>query len=210
MTRDPSSIPIHIVEATNEHPRLISAIGPSGDALRPITDASATALGRAVNFNPNHDQLGRFAAAGGAGAQPQETKLPSGPSASAMQNAVSSLAIDTTAEATKRANPFGIYLTHYGPGKKKGGWDPYHDRHSDMGIGNRGNKLNAFSLAISDDLRESAGLRPGDPVYINGSYIGNYDDRAPEDGRVDIYDPDNIAGAGWGGMVWGGKLSNKP
>ena len=142
------------------------------------------------------------------GAHPEG--LPSGPSASAIQNALSSLAIDTTYEDNGKANPGGIYLTHYGPGKKKGGWDPYQDTHTNEGIGNHENKLNAFSLSISKDLAHAAGLQRGDPVYINGYYIGNFDDTPLDDGRVDIYDHDNIAGTHWGGMVWGGRLSNKP
>ncbi len=45
-----------------ESSRLISAIGPGGDALRPILDVgSGASIRAAVNFNPNHDKLGRFA-----------------------------------------------------------------------------------------------------------------------------------------------------
>lgn len=60
-------------------------------------------------------------------------------------------------------------------------------------------------------MADKAGLTLGDPVYVNGQYLGNYDDRAPEDGRIDIYDPLNaVRDANWGGMFWGGKVTNYP
>ncbi len=67
MKDDPFSLPYHIIEGTPEHPRLVSAIGPSGDALQPIADDRGTPLKMAVNFNPNHDELGRFTTAGSTG-----------------------------------------------------------------------------------------------------------------------------------------------
>jgi hypothetical protein len=47
-------------------------------------------------------------------------------------------------------------------------------------------------------------------VYINGQYIGNYDDTPGEAGRIDIYDHDNAVGKNWGGMVWGGIVTDHP
>jgi hypothetical protein len=79
-----------------------------------------------------------------------------------------------------------------------------------MGIGKNGIKLTPHSLAISDDLVHAKGLVLGRPVYINGYYIGNYDDRCPKPRTVDIYDHDNIAGTYWGGTLLGGTLSGEP
>jgi hypothetical protein len=128
---------------------------------------------------------------------------------SAIKIVLSSVLLDTDRHYTKKAIPGAIILTHYGPGTKAGGWDPVHDSNSDIGKGNHENKLTPLSLSISRDLARHYRLKLGGPVYLNGSYIGNYDDTAPEDGRVDIYDHDNIAGTRWGGVLKGGKLSSK-
>jgi hypothetical protein len=121
------------------------------------------------------------------------------------------LPLDPTYEDNGHGHKKGIYITHYGPGKDVGGWDPYQDKNTNLGIGKRNNKLNHDSLAISKDVAKKAGLKPGDPVYINGQYLGNYDDTAPEDGRIDIYDPLNVVrNARWGGMLRGAKVTNYP
>ena len=121
------------------------------------------------------------------------------------------LPLDTSYKAGKRPNRNGVYITHYGPGKKVGGWDKNSDSNTDAGKGNHNNKLNHDSLAISDDIAKKAGIKPGDPVYVNGQYLGNYDDRAPEHGRIDIYDPLNsVKEQFWGGMLWGATVSNHP
>jgi hypothetical protein len=62
------------------------------------------------------------------------------------------LPLDTTYEDNGRGDKNGIYITHYGPGRNVGGWDPVHDRNTNAGIGNRNNKLNHDSLAISKDV----------------------------------------------------------
>lgn len=54
--------------------------------------------------------------------------------------------------------------------------------------------LGPNSLAISDNVAKANGLSPRKPVYANGDYLGNYDDRAPERNTIDVYDPDNRAG----------------
>ncbi len=131
---------------------------------------------------------------------------------SALRNALSKLPLDTTYEdkAKGKANPNGIYITHYGPGTDIGGWDPSNDSGTNRGVGNRENKLNSLSLAISKDTVKSANLKPGGHVYINGQFIGNYDDTPDGDGRIDIYDYNNTVGTHRGGMVCGGVVTNHP
>jgi hypothetical protein len=141
-------------------------------------------------------------------------RSPSGPTktagTSALHNALSKLKIDTTYKYNGKVDPHGIYITHYGPNPKVGGWDFPGDSETDKGIGNDNNQLNSLSLAVSKDIVKAAGLTLGRPVYINGQYIGNYDDTPGEDGRVDIYDHENSVGRNWGGMVWGGTVTNHP
>ncbi len=43
------------------------AIGPSGPPIRPLSEAELAARASAVNFNPNHDELGRFTTGDGVG-----------------------------------------------------------------------------------------------------------------------------------------------
>jgi len=135
-------------------------------------------------------------------------------SESALQNALSKLTIDRTYKDPNdgKANPHGIYITHYGPSPKVGGWDSPGDSQTDRGIGNHNNLLNSLSLAISDDIAKTANLSLGGPVYVNSQYIGNYDDRPGrnENGRIDIYDYNNRVGKNWGGIVWAGKVTNHP
>jgi len=109
----------------------------------------------------------------------------------------------------------GIYITHYGPGTKIGGWDPYNDSgtNSGFGLGGKGETplLNNYSLALSADVAKSSGISPGDPVYVNGRFIGFYNDRSPEPGTIDIYDEYNCANdIDWGGMVWSATVTNHP
>jgi len=133
----------------------------------------------------------------------------------AIYRATSLLPIDQTRQPTdsKKGDSTGIYITHYGQGKAVGGWDPYHDPNTDAGKGNTGNKLNNNSLSISPDIVRDAGLKSGDPVYVNHHYIGNYDDTTGKNelGRIDIYDPSNsVRKTYWSGMIDGRNVSNHP
>lgn len=99
----------------------------------------------------------------------------------------------------------GVFITHYGPGKGVGGWDRNHDENSDKGLGLGGNTQlwNLDSLALHKDVAKKYGFKPGDPVYINGKYLGIYADQAPEPGTIDIYDKFNAPkNRDWGGMIW--------
>ncbi len=132
---------------------------------------------------------------------------------SAIQSVLQLLPLDTTHLQQKAANPNGTYFTHYGKGTNFGGWDPYsnNDPNTNRGVGKWENPLNIFSLAVSDDKVKEGNLYRYGPVYSNGTYIGNYDDRAPEKGRIDVWDPNNEAGSvNWSGMFWGGAISNHP
>ena len=109
----------------------------------------------------------------------------------------------------------GIYVTHYGPGTKIGGWDRYNDSgtNSGYGLGGKGGTplKDNHSLALSADVAHDNGIFPGDPVYVNSHFIGYYDDRAPEPGTIDLYDKyDSANNPDWGGMVWGAKVTNHP
>ncbi len=166
------------------------------------------------NWNPAlhpRDSHGEFRYNGG---RHHHAKSVKASGASALHNALTRLTIDRTYNNKQKgkANRHGIYITHYGPSPRVGGWDHPGDSQTDAGQGNHNNKLNSLSLAISGDIVASAGLKPGDQVYINGEYIGNYDDSPDknENGRVDIYDHDNSVGTNWSGMVWGGVLTNHP
>lgn len=64
-------------------------------------------------------------------------------------------------------------------------------------IGNRNNPLNALSVAVSRDLIAKYNLKGGEAIYVNGQYIGNYDDTMSSrfSNTLDIYDPSGSLGA---------------
>jgi hypothetical protein len=80
---------------------------------------------------------------------------------SALHNALSKLTIDRTYKDPDngKGNPHGIYITHFGPSPRVGGWDHPGDLRTDKGLGNNNNRLNDLSLAISKDLAQAAGLK---------------------------------------------------
>lgn len=87
-------------------------------------------------------------------------------------------------------------------------------------LGNHNNVLNANSLALTSDIGSNFPL--GDPIFVNGVYLGNYDDTVPPytirgvryNGPViDAYDPTNAAGGeGWGIILRRGgyTITNHP
>jgi len=94
------------------------------------------------------------------------------------------------------------YFSHYSGAT----WDPNKDYNSGVKhLGFHNIHLTPYSLAISANVAKAAGLTVGGPVYVNGNYLGNYDDQAPENNTIDVYDPDNAAGSvNWGGTMTGG------
>ena len=118
--------------------------------------------------------------------------------------------VDRTYRDNGQPNPNGVYFTHYGPGTRIGGWDPTNDSGTNRGVGNHENLLNANSLAISPDVVRNYNLTLGGPVFVNGQYLGNYDDTPGRLGTIDVYDYNNAAGTMWGGMLWNPIISTQP
>ncbi len=96
-------------------------------------------------------------------------------------------------ESQKAGEPVtGFNATHYGYPD-----DKTPDSNSAKGIGAfNDNKLGPNSVAISDDVAKKLGLdtvRGGGTVELKdskgNSRLVTYDDRAPENGRIDLYDP---------------------
>ena len=150
----------------------------------------------------------------------QNPTFPSPPAASVFSNwgqmspiaidVAMALPIDRTYRDNGQPNPNGVYLTHYGPGTRIGGWDPTNDRGTNRGVGNHENLLNVYSLAISSDVVRNYNLSSGGPVFVNGVYLGNYDDTPGRAGTIDVYDYNNAAGTMWGGMLWNPIISDHP
>lgn len=120
---------------------------------------------------------------------------------SAIENA---LALTINQNTSRRnATATNPYFSHYGYGNDRN-WD----RNSNLRrLGNHENTLNSLSLSISSDVARANHIRLGDSVYVNGTFLGHYDDSpAPwVHNTIDVYDPNNQAGSQkWGGMVQGG------
>jgi RHS repeat-associated protein len=105
---------------------------------------------------------------------------------------------------TRRGGRKKLYFTHYGyPG------DPYWDTKSADWIGKGNLSLDGDSLAISADLAKRYKLKLGEPVYLDGQYLGDYVDRVPSPGTIDVFDPYfTLHGPDWNGN-WGGFLSGQ-
>ena len=88
--------------------------------------------------------------------------------------------------------------------------DPTNDSGTNRGVGNHENLLNGNSLAISPDVVRNYSLILGGPVFVNGQYLGNYDDTPGRLGTIDVYDYNNAAGTMWGGMLWNPMISTGP
>ncbi len=95
-----------------------------------------------------------------------------------------------------------VMVTHYG-------WpsDPDGDSLTRKKIGNHDNTLNENSLALSRDLSE--GFAHGDPVYINGFFLGTWDDTAPWPRTIDVYDPQKVMPTNWGGTLSNPEVTNR-
>ena len=96
----------------------------------------------------------------------------------------------------------GLYITHYGYPD-----DPAGDSRRVNRIGNHGNLLNDDSVALSSDLRLRFEI--GARIFVNGRYMGHYDDSAPYSrGVIDIFDPRGRAGGEeWGRTIESGQYS---
>lgn len=81
-------------------------------------------------------------------------------------------------------------ITVYNPIK-----DATPDSSSSAGIGNSNNILTSRSLAIAPDIKgkiesqTGQSLVKGQKIYVNGQYLGNYDDTSGTNGTIDIFDP---------------------
>ena len=133
---------------------------------------------------------------------------PKASASSAIKNVLAlPINLNTKRSSATATNPC---FSHYGYGNDKN-WDR---NSNNLRLGNHGNTLTAFSLSISLNVAHANGLKVGDPVYVNGTYLGQYDDSPAKwvKNTIDIYDPSNLAGSqNWGGMVNGGaKISSSP
>jgi hypothetical protein len=106
---------------------------------------------------------------------------------------------DGRCEDTQRG---ALYITHYGYPD-----DPAGDARRVNRIGNHENRLNDDSVALSKDLRDR--FQFGARIFVNGNYIGHYDDSAPYNrGVIDVYDPRGRAGGeGWGRTIEPGNYT---
>lgn len=124
---------------------------------------------------------------------------------SSLANAIQTALSLTIDQNTRRRNATSTnpYFSHYGYGNDRN-WDTNSNVRR---LGNHNNTLNGLSLSISSDVARANHLRLGDPVYINGVFLGHYDDSPARwiHNTIDVYDPNNRAGSqNWGGMVRGG------
>ncbi len=124
-------------------------------------------------------------------------RLQAAPRESAISR-VKDLPIDESGSSTNM-RPGDIFVSHYGYPT-----DKYFDTNSNIArIGNHRNTLNDDSLALTAKVARSYGLKPGDKVYFNGRYLGNYDDTAPQktQSRIDVYDRYGRHPQNWGGIL---------
>ncbi len=161
------------------------------------------------NYNHNHDpKNGQFTSGDGSGNN-NALFTATGGNNPRQQGAIHRalnlpLNPNTDSKNGSGRNPF---ISHYG-----GDWDEWKDSNSnpakDSGkkpTGDHDNTLNSNSLAISTNVAKDNHLVKGKGVYINGQYIGNYDDTPRDPNRIDVYDPNNVPNnKGWGGTVRGG------
>jgi len=124
-------------------------------------------------------------------------QLNSGLENSAIYNA-SQLPLDLNRRSSHLKNG-EVFVSHYGYPR-----DKYFDRNSNiLRKGNHGNKLTNQSLALTSKFAKSYGIKVGDPVHINGRFLGNYDDTAPQSHqyRIDAYDRYGQKSQNWGGVL---------
>lgn len=127
------------------------------------------------------------------GTTPGATVTPNGNSAAA--NAKSMLSSGVITRGSKRFDG-RLNFTQYG-----GPTDGTPDKYTQAGMGNRGNRLRATSLALSPDLIRKYGLRGGETISIKTSrgtfFLGHYDDTTGnkrEPNVIDVYDPTDSLG----------------
>lgn len=94
-----------------------------------------------------------------------------------------------------------IQITQYGKSLKSGGWDPDGDSDSDAKIGNRNNRLDENSCALTATARNELKSYPGAQLKVdfgNGTVLTKFDDdTAPEDNaRLDVFNYDAFV-PGW-------------
>jgi len=92
--------------------------------------------------------------------------------------------------------PNGVNITSYGQPN-----DTTPDTNTLQKRGYRNNLLREGSVALSPDIYTKYNPQIGSSVYLNGQFVGYYEDRTPAsfNGRsyyqtVDVYDPNNKIG----------------
>lgn len=184
----------------------------TGGNSSPIAGGNPRLPTRSTDLHPRESlkQLATATGASGtiAGADvPPQTTLPTSKSLNPRQQGAIHRAMNLPINPNSDRNngtSKNPYISHYG-----WGLDPNQDSYTNpppgsgrKPTGNHNNDLDIHSLAISADVARDNHLKVGDKVYINGQYIGNYDDTAPEDNTIDVYDPHNAANdKKWGGTV---------
>jgi hypothetical protein len=97
-------------------------------------------------------------------------------------------------------NPEGVKGGGFRVTSYSGISDKTADTNSSAAIGNRSNILTSRSLAIAPDVKSAIeqqtgqSLQLGQAVYVNGNYLGNYDDTSGTAGTIDMFDPHNRLG----------------
>lgn len=164
--------------------------GAAGDAVVPLGQSTGT-LGEVIV--PLGQHAGGLPAFGG---EDGSIIVQAPPAQNAGGNAVGNiqniLGNTPTNGTGRRSNNGQLHLTHYG-------YDGDHtsDYNSNvLKIGNRSNRLNANSVAVSRDLIRQHNLKGGEAIYINGQFVGYYDDTMAESltNTLDIYDPNGALG----------------
>jgi hypothetical protein len=86
----------------------------------------------------------------------------------------------------------GLNLSTYGYSN-----DPYLDSNSAMGKGAWENRLTPQAVALSPDIAAANNLHGGEAVYINGNFVGYYEDKTDPSitNTVDFYDPNHQVGS---------------
>jgi hypothetical protein len=96
----------------------------------------------------------------------------------------------------RRSSDGSFFFTTYG-----GPNDRTPDSNTQKGLGNRNNLLSPGSVALSRDLISTHKPAPGASIYINGNFLGYYDDSTADQyqgveirNTVDVYNPSGIMG----------------
>ena len=117
-------------------------------------------------------------------------------------NSGSAAFINSIKNISSRSTDGGLNVTSYGSK-----FDTTPDDLTKALYGNNNNQIVPGSAALSPDLISKYNPKPGSSVYINGSFVGYYDDSTadttgPKHGNIpivntiDVYDPNGVYGSG--------------